>query len=144
VRQHYFGEVIALRHRAGHGTSLSNAAIAGRSSANRFATITDGLGKIRFRPPGRIGTRKEISVQGQICAQEASWLPMPKEKVGFAPSRICKEGSKRACGKCVIETGGPAIKHLFLASLSPSRAPSCPASRFPPFSSSSVTFGYIR
>ena len=27
VRQYYFGEVIALRHRAGHGTSLSNAAM---------------------------------------------------------------------------------------------------------------------
>ena len=54
--------------------------------------------------PGRIGTRKEISVQGQICAQEASWLPMPKEKVGFAPPPICIWGENSMLTNSVIKS----------------------------------------
>ena len=81
VRQHYFGEVIALRHRARYGTSLSNAVMpVGQALTDLPLSQMESV-RCAHDLAGRIGTRKEISVQGQICAQGASWLE--KGKVGF-------------------------------------------------------------
>ena len=68
---------------------------AGRSNANRFATVTDGVGKIRSRRANKIGTRKEISVQGQNCAQEASCLPT--ERTSGLRTITSLQGGLEAC-----------------------------------------------
>ncbi|HEU0004488.1 MAG TPA: hypothetical protein VFS12_00740, partial [Terriglobia bacterium] len=118
MRQHYFGEVIALRHQAGHGTSLSNAIMpVGQVLTDLPLSQMESV-RFAHNLAGRIGTRKEISVQGQICAQGASWLPRKKKS---APgSLICEGGGLEACLRgWVIKTGGPPdlTKHLLSASL---------------------------